>query len=669
MRMNQWCAIGLSVLLASAALAQPVVDGVADDAEYGAAQAIQFNETQFGDTRSESVNFGSGSQIDGLFAYRDSTTLYMTFAGNLESNGNRLMIFIDSVPGGQNTLTANNPSLGLNDFLNRMGADPGDPNFPGMTFATGFDADYVVAVSLDGDMPRAYVDFAALSSDPNIAGVGYFVGDFFSRCLTTGGAKDPNTGDPAAPAILLSYDNSNEIGVASAGGGAGLDPDTGLGNILGVEMAIPMAAIGSPPDTILVTAGIVSNDGAFYANQFMGSLTDGFSAAYPNLGEPRLIDLSTIPAHSPVSIGVGALTDPIGGCTLPSGNCQPMNEADCDFEGGTFDSNGCADRCLETAACCTEGICSVTSEADCLTGGGLFFAGQPDCSLNPCDPNQLYIPGGFNNWDGTTVMPRVASKVFEYTIDPNLADPNTRYQFLVLRVEDDFDSKFFTSDHWLYTDLSGSNTITMNTNIINDGWLPDINRISLSHFDPVPWTVTGDFLDEIGGNDWDNTSPQGAMTMDANTPGLYTFTAMLPAGTYNWKPIQTGTWDSLGTDTRSINTANIVTDIDPNLADPNTGLVEWLVEVDVPGGRVRETQIPAAPQYEIGDLNCSGGVDAFDIDPFILALLNPSQYAIDYPDCDANLADINYSSAVDAFDIDPFIACVLNAGCPLEVGF
>lgn len=72
----------------------------------------------------------------------------------------------------------------------------------------------------------------------------------------------------------------------------------------------------------------------------------------------------------------------------------------------------------------------------------------------------------------------------------------------------------------------------------------------------------------------------------------------------------------------------------------------------------------AGPDNLKGDMNCSGGVDAFDIDPFILALLNPAQYAIDYPACDVSMADINNSGAVDAFDIDPFIACVLNAGCP-----
>jgi hypothetical protein len=64
-----------------------------------------------------------------------------------------------------------------------------------------------------------------------------------------------------------------------------------------------------------------------------------------------------------------------------------------------------------------------------------------------------------------------------------------------------------------------------------------------------------------------------------------------------------------------------------------------------------------------GDLNCDGLVNAFDIDPFIIALTMPSHYGRYYPDCNWMLADCNGDGFVDAFDIDPFIAC-LTTGCP-----
>ena len=57
----------------------------------------------------------------------------------------------------------------------------------------------------------------------------------------------------------------------------------------------------------------------------------------------------------------------------------------------------------------------------------------------------------------------------------------------------------------------------------------------------------------------------------------------------------------------------------------------------------------------LGDLNCDGVLDAFDIEPFVLALFDPLEYAIQYPDCDINLADINGDGSIDAFDIEPFL--------------
>ena len=58
---------------------------------------------------------------------------------------------------------------------------------------------------------------------------------------------------------------------------------------------------------------------------------------------------------------------------------------------------------------------------------------------------------------------------------------------------------------------------------------------------------------------------------------------------------------------------------------------------------------------ELGDLNCDGTVNAFDIEPFLLALFEPSRYVIEFPDCDLLLADINLDGFIDAFDIEPFL--------------
>ncbi|MBL8879255.1 MAG: DNRLRE domain-containing protein [Phycisphaerales bacterium] len=62
------------------------------------------------------------------------------------------------------------------------------------------------------------------------------------------------------------------------------------------------------------------------------------------------------------------------------------------------------------------------------------------------------------------------------------------------------------------------------------------------------------------------------------------------------------------------------------------------------------------PQYAVGDMNCDGRVDNFDIDPFVTALTDPDGYAAQYPNCDPLNADINQDGVVNNFDIDPFVA-------------
>lgn len=57
-----------------------------------------------------------------------------------------------------------------------------------------------------------------------------------------------------------------------------------------------------------------------------------------------------------------------------------------------------------------------------------------------------------------------------------------------------------------------------------------------------------------------------------------------------------------------------------------------------------------------GDSNCDGVVNAFDIEPFIMAMFLPSQYVQQFPDCDLLCNnDTNRDGFVDAFDIEPFL--------------
>lgn len=65
-----------------------------------------------------------------------------------------------------------------------------------------------------------------------------------------------------------------------------------------------------------------------------------------------------------------------------------------------------------------------------------------------------------------------------------------------------------------------------------------------------------------------------------------------------------------------------------------------------------------------GDMNCDGHVDNFDIDAFVLAILDQAAYAAEYPNCTLLAGDMNVDGAFNNFDIDPFVACIIGAGCP-----
>jgi hypothetical protein len=74
------------------------------------------------------------------------------------------------------------------------------------------------------------------------------------------------------------------------------------------------------------------------------------------------------------------------------------------------------------------------------------------------------------------------------------------------------------------------------------------------------------------------------------------------------------------------------------------------------GFAVGEFAIARTPRgYALGDMNCDGALNVFDIDPFVLALTNPAAYHAAYPCCFINAGDVNQDGVINAFDIDPFV--------------
>ena len=72
------------------------------------------------------------------------------------------------------------------------------------------------------------------------------------------------------------------------------------------------------------------------------------------------------------------------------------------------------------------------------------------------------------------------------------------------------------------------------------------------------------------------------------------------------------------------------------------------------------------PHCAIGDLNCDGSINNFDIDAFVLALTSADHeppfddYDAAYPNCDGMLADANDDGSVNSLDIDAFVILLTN---------
>ena len=62
-----------------------------------------------------------------------------------------------------------------------------------------------------------------------------------------------------------------------------------------------------------------------------------------------------------------------------------------------------------------------------------------------------------------------------------------------------------------------------------------------------------------------------------------------------------------------------------------------------------------------GDLDCDGVVGMSDVPAFVLALVDPAGYAVEYPGCDAARADVNHDGQTDGRDIQGFSMLVIGS--------
>ena len=254
-----------------------IIDGERDEL-YGEPLVVQDTSTGFGDNDLGLVNYANGSELDSFSAKVESGVLYLHFAGNLESNFNKLDIFIDSIPNaGQNRLRDDNPDVKFGG-LNRMGGT-GTGEEPGLRFDADFAPDFWIDFTGGGEFGvnyDTYINWCPLLTEGGDEGGWGFAGP---------GGSGAGLAIFAGNGIIASIDNSNTGGVI-----AGEGVDDGAGVTTGIELAIPLVVIGhTAGDGISVAAFVNGPSHDFVSNQVIGPL-----GGSPNLGEPRLVDFDAL---------------------------------------------------------------------------------------------------------------------------------------------------------------------------------------------------------------------------------------------------------------------------------------------------------------------------------------------------------------------------------------
>ena len=331
---NYYFVASSALVLSASTFAQVIVDGTAE-AAYGPAAVVQSVGTGFGNSTDGLKGTCNGSELDGAFASLDATAgyLYLTFAGNMQSNFNKFEMFIDCKAGaGQNQLRSDNVDVDYNG-LNRMGANAVNAQ-PGLKFDAGFDADFYFTCTGGNSPYTLYANFAQVLTEGG--GIGSYIGQ---------SVTDPTTGviriDDVTYGIQAAIDNSNIAGVDGDPAGT----STGAGVSTGIEVRIPVSVLGWDGVSPIKVCAFINGGGHVYAsNQVISPLPAG----YGNMAEPRLMDMSVIPGDQFFIIGGGTPPNPcpsdldgdhfVGGSDLGNllggwGVCGAVCPADFDHDG------------------------------------------------------------------------------------------------------------------------------------------------------------------------------------------------------------------------------------------------------------------------------------------------------------------------------------------------
>ena len=275
--------LSLASFLASsvATAAAPVINGILD-VDYGGPLAVQSVETQFVNSLG---GVTSGSELDAGYAVIEGGRLYVMLTGNVWNNLNKLSVFIDSVPGGENVLTST-PQYDFNNV---------SQNFGGLRFDVGFAADYHLFGRWGPDNGNTFeVDIAnragggSASAAVNGAAASLGAGMPIQVGVVNPGNNGMNgMGNRVLNGFLTNplnfgFNNNNSGGVDACdtpamSGCTAANVPAALAVTTGFEFAVSLADLGNPApgSQIKIHAAQGNSDNNFHSNQILGGLPSG----------------------------------------------------------------------------------------------------------------------------------------------------------------------------------------------------------------------------------------------------------------------------------------------------------------------------------------------------------------------------------------------------------
>jgi hypothetical protein len=245
------------------------VDGTVD-AEYGSALAIQDTPTGFGN------NF---SELNAAFALLDeSGNLSLMLTGNLETNGNALVIFIDSRAGGAvaETVGAGFGRIGsvggarTDDWGNDTDGSPGISPTPGggSILDPTFNPDFSIEINASGGGPGYFTNVIDMTvpNEPDDERDIFIGANDLNAAATTGTYNRPDldVSKGHGGTVTHAFNNTNTAGVTDSDASGALTATTGY------EATFSSTFLANDGQPIRIMAFITNDNGGFLANQFLG---------------------------------------------------------------------------------------------------------------------------------------------------------------------------------------------------------------------------------------------------------------------------------------------------------------------------------------------------------------------------------------------------------------